>query len=276
MIDVKSIKSHFSKSHLKKFISGIGRHEIFLVAGSIAYTTALSLAPFVLIILSLSSLLSLDMQSRFAAQVSASFGESVGATIKGIIENAGRHPNLSGLSGIIGLLVMAVSASALVTQLKIALDKINEHKASKKTGITFFLKKKFGSIALVLGFAFMSIASLILTTMISVVYPSGGGLPLQLASLLVNFILFSLLFTAIYRFVPSDHYSWKRCGLSGAVSTVFFIIGKTLIGMYLGRAGFASSYGAAGSLIILLVWVYYTALTLLISYEFSINLVLSE
>lgn len=276
MFNTKSIKSHFSKSHWKKFISGIGRHEIFLVAGSIAYTTALSLAPFVLIILALSSLLSLDMQSRFEAQISASFGESVGTTIKGIIENASSHPKMSGLSGIIGLLVMAVSASALVTQLKIALDKINEHRAPKKTGMAFFFKKKFGSIALVLGFAFLSIASLILTTVISFIYPSGGGLPLQITSLLVNFILFTLLFTAIYRFVPSDHYSWKRCGLSGAVSTIFYIIGKTLIGIYLGRAGFASSYGAAGSLILLLVWVYYTALTLLISYEFSINLVLRE
>lgn len=276
MTSAQTFKIHFNKEHLDNFLKGIKRHEIFLVAGSIAYTTALTLAPFVLIVLSLSTLLSLGIKNKIAEQVTVFFGDKVGETIKSIIENASQHPKTSGLSAVIGFLVLAASASAIVTQLRLALDKINEYHEPKKTGLGYFIKEKFGSVGLILGLAFLSIASLFATTLLSVIYPHGNGFSVQLISNLVSLLLFTFLFTAIYRFIPSDHFSWKRCSLSGFVSAVFYLIGKSLIGLYLAKAGFASAYGAAGSLVLLLVWVYYSAITLLISYEFSINLVFSE
>jgi membrane protein len=195
--------------------------------------------------------------------------------VKAVMDNADKNPKMSGISGIIGFVVIAVSASAIFAQLRNALNKVNEHKPGpKQSGLMAFLKERFLSVGLVLGFAFLSIVSLLFTTFIAVAVPSGEGMLWHAISTGINLLLFTGLFTAIYRFVPSDRMRWKRCLISGAVSAVFYLIGKTLIGIYLGKAGFESSYGAAGSLVVFLAWVFYTALTLLISYEFTKNLVL--
>ncbi|RYZ86121.1 MAG: hypothetical protein EOP06_15085, partial [Proteobacteria bacterium] len=113
--------------------------------------------------------------------------------------------------------------------------------------------------------------SLMATTVLAVAFDGSEGVLWQVVSFVITFAAFAVLFAAIYRFVPSDKLSWRRCAVSGFVSAIFYVIGKTLIGLYLGKAGLESSYGAAGSLVVFLAWVYYTALTILVSYEFTSN-----
>lgn len=266
-----------NKKNFAEFTSDIDKHELFLLAASIAYTTALALAPFILILLSLASLLGGSLQQELYTQLSANIGNKAAETIQQIMQNAKAHPTLSGFSGIIGFIVLLVSSSAIFTQLRIALNKINEHKAPKKeSGVKAFVKEKFMSIGLVFGFAFLAIVSLIISTSMSAFFPSGDGLIWKTVSFISNFLIFSTLFAAMYRFIPSDKLPWKTCFISGLVSAVFYIIGKSLISLYLGKASFESTYGAAGSVIAFLAWVYYTALTLLVSYEFSKNIVLAR
>lgn len=260
------------KERFSHMFSDITKHDIFVLAGSLAYTTALSIAPFILILLSFASFLSQDLQTKLYKQLSSVAGAKAGQTIQGIIENADNSPSLSGISGLIGFIVLAVSASAIFAQLRIALDKINEHKETPDSaGLMGFIKERFLSIGLVFGFAFLSIASLMVTTVLAMLFEGSEGVLWQAVSFVVTFAAFAVLFTAIYRFVPSDRLSWRRCMISGVVSAVFYIIGKALIGIYLANAGLESSYGAAGSLVVFLAWVFYTTLTLLISYEFSSN-----
>jgi membrane protein len=261
------------KGWLAKLWSDIGKHEIFLLAGSLAYTTALSIAPFVVILLSVASILSDSLQARLVKELTNVAGPKAGETIQGIIENADRNPTLSGVSGILGFLVLAISASAIFAQLRISLDKINEHQEKpESSGLVLFLKDRFLSVGLVFGFAFLTVASLMLTTLLAVFFQGTEGLFWQAINFVVTFATFAVLFAAIYRFVPSDTHSWRRCAISGVVSAIFYSVGKALIGYYLANAGLESSYGAAGSLVVFLAWVFYTTLTLLISYEFTNNL----
>jgi membrane protein len=260
------------KARFERLFSNINKHDIFVLSGALAYTTALSIAPFILILLSFASLLSQEIQEKIYAQLATVTGVKAGQTIQGIIENADNSPRLSGISGLIGFLILAVSASAIFAQLRLALDKINEHQDTPESaGLWGFVKTRFLSVGLVFGFAFLSIASLMVTTVLAMLFEGSEGLFWQAISFAVTFATFAVLFTAIYRFVPSDKLTWRRCMTSGLVSAVFYIIGKALIGVYLAKAGLESAYGAAGSLVVFLAWVFYTTVTLLISYEFSSN-----
>lgn len=266
-----------TKKHLKKFIDDVDRHDIFTLSGSLAYTTALALAPFVLILLSIASILTPDIQDKIYLQLASSIGEKAGQTVIDIVQNAKKNSSFSGISGIIGFVILVISASAIFIQLKVALNKINDHDTSKdKSGFWVFIKDRFLSMGLVFGFAFLSIVSLSASTAISVVFQGTEGIFWQGVSLLVNLIIFSVLFTAIFKVIPSDKLDWRRCRISGIVSAIFYLIGKNLISLYLAHAGLESSYGAAGSLVAFLVWVYYSSLTLLVSYEFTRNMVLYQ
>jgi len=260
---------------LKKIISLIERmdkHEVFVTAPALAYATALSLAPFILIILSLLSFLGLDIHRRLSSAFTLSLGREAGAAVGAILDNAEQHPHLSGISGLIGLFILFFSASIVISQLRVALDKINEYQTSTTSfGLVSFIRRKFWAIGLILGFAFLSIVSLLVTAIINVIYPDVRGTFWLFISYLINLVIFSFLFAAIYRYVPSIKHSWKKCFYSGVISAVFFLAGKGLISLYLAKAGLGSPYGAAGSLIVFLAWVYFTALTLLMSYEISLN-----
>lgn len=267
----------YFKKNFDEFIEDIDRHEIFLLSASIAYTTALALAPFVLILLSVASLLGPEMQTKLYDSMAETVGPQAGEAVLGIVSNTKEHPSLSGLSSIIGFLVLVVSASAIFYQLRVALDKINDNEIAKRqAGFRGFVKDRIFSIGLVFGFAFLSVVSLILSSMLAAVFPGGEGFLLKVFSYIVNFFMFGWIFTLIYRFIPSQKMRWKTCLISGVVSTIFYLAGKSLIGIYLGKASVGSAYGAAGSLIAFLAWVYYTALTLLVSYEFSKVLVLKR
>ena len=270
-----------NKVAIKKYFSDlsddIGNHEIFTLAASLAYTTALALAPFVLILLAIASVLGPDLQVKLYTELASSVGEKAGKTILDIVQHSKENKVASGVSGLIGFLILVISASAIFAQMRVALDKINEHKVKKNaSGFWLFVKDRFLSMGLVFGFAFLSIVSLMVSTGIAVAYSGGEGIIWQAISVLVNLIIFSVLFTAIYRVVPSDKLPWKSCRISGIVSAVFYLIGKSLIGLYLAKAGLESAYGAAGSLVAFLAWVYYTALTLLISYEVTRNIFLGD
>lgn len=259
-----------TKHYLKEFVDDIDKHEIFLLSASIAYTTALALAPFVLILLSVASLLGPEMQQKLSESMTSTIGPKAGQAILVVIKSTQGHPSLTSISSIVGFVILVFSASAIFSQLRIALNKINEHKATtEEGGVKGFIKDRVFCIGLVFGFAFLSVVSLLLSSILTAIFPGGEGMLWKSMNFLVNFLMFSSVFTLIYRFIPSDKLSWKTCSISGLISTVFYLMGKNFISLYLGKAAIVSSYGAAGSLIAFLIWVYYTALTLLVSYEFS-------
>lgn len=257
---------------LKELIIKIDRHEVFVMSAALAYTTSLALAPFVLIILSLLSLLNFDLQEKFLGQLGSALGPEVESAVNAVIQNVNGKSQISEMSGLIGFAVVLISASAIFSQLRIAIDKINEYKVpDNQSGFLSYLRNQFLSLGLVLGFAFLSIVSLMVTTFISMLYPSNEVLFWQTLSEIINFLLFALIFSAIYHFVPSDRLGWRQSCVSGIISTIFYLFGKSVISYYLSTAGIGSMYGAAGSLVVFLAWVYYTSFMILLSYEISVH-----
>jgi membrane protein len=257
---------------ITKFIDKIDRHDVFIMSAALAYTTSLALAPFMLIILSLLSFLNFDMQEKFTTQIGYALGPEVQSVVDAIVKNLQNHSQLSEISGVIGFVVLLISASAIFSNLQIAIDKINEYKVPEnRMGFSYYLKNKFLSLGLVLGFAFLSIVSLLVTTFITMLYPSNEVLFWQAVAQIVNFLLFAFLFTAIYHFVPTERLIWKKSVFAGMISTLFFLLGKSMISSYLAGAGLGSMYGVAGSLVVFLAWVYYTSLMILLSYEISLE-----
>jgi membrane protein len=266
-----------AKRRLGSFVSAIGEHRILMLAGSIAYTTALALAPFVLIMLAFASLLGQRFQDQMYSQMTSLLGEQAGQAIKIVVENADNNQSLTTISGIFGFLVLAVGASAVFSSLRSALDIINETPEEKtSSGIWGFFRDKFLSLGLVFGFVFLAITSLAVTALLSGAFAGGEAMLWTAVSFVANLILFTALFTMMFRFIPTERLEWKPAMIAGLCATVFFLIGKSLIGIYLGNASVGSEYGAAGTFVVFLVWVYYTTATLLISYEFATNVFLKD
>lgn len=269
------MKLYLIKRKFLMLSNDLDKHEVFTLAASLAYTTALALAPFMMILLFMASFLGPEWQEKIFSEISSSLGSHAGHTVIEIVQQARSKPTLSNISGIVGFMILAISASAIFSQLRVALDKINNIKIpASNTGFVGFLRTKLLSFGLVFGFIFLSIVSLLVSTMITALLPGGDGWYWQLSFLGVNFLMFTVLFSMLYRFVPSRPFDWKTARLSGLMSAVFYLIGKSIITTYLGHAGFESSYGAAGSFVVFLAWVYYTTLTLLISCEFTNHFIL--
>lgn len=265
------------KTKVGEFFSDIGKHRVLMLAGSIAYTTALALAPFILIILAVAALLGQGFQNQIYTQITALLGEQAGEAVKLVVENADDNQGLTTMSGIVGFLILAVSASAIFSTLRTSLDVINESEIqSEGNAIWAFIRDKVLSIGLVLGFVFLAITSLAISTVISGFFTGEEALVWSTASFATNLVIFALLFTAMFHYIPTERDTWKHSLISGLTATAFFLIGKNLIGLYLGQASVGSAYGAAGTLIVFLVWVYYTALMLLISYEFANNILIDR
>lgn len=258
------------KSRFENFMSKIDEHEIFLLGGSLAYTTALALAPFIIILISVVPLLQFSSQQNLIDQMTSVLGPQAGEAVNIIVENAEKRSNFSGVSGLISFVIICISASAIFYQLRIAFDKVNEFKPDPKhAGWLIFLRDRVLSVGLVLGFIFLLMISLFISTLISLIFQGREGSLWEGISSLASLGIFSVLFAAMFRFIPSGTVAWRRCLISGLSASLFFLIGKNLIGLYLGTSAVGSAYGAAGSLVVLLVWIYYTSITLLLSYEFT-------
>ena len=248
----------------------VAEHEVFVFGGSLAYTTGLALSPFLMILLSIVALLGADSEQALVDQMTGLLGRQAGEAMRTIAQSAQSKAHFSGVSGALSLLIVMVASSAIFSQLRQALDKVNGRTAPKESsGLWLLLREKVFSIGLVLAFIFLLMVSLSVTAGLALTFRGETGLVWTSVSFAVTFAVFSLLFTAMFHFIPSDRSSWRQSLVAGACATAFFLVGKTLIGIYLGTSAVASAYGAAGSLVVLLIWLYYTSVTLLISYEFT-------
>lgn len=281
-----TIANVFSTQRYLCLLMRIDKHEILYLSAAIAYTTALALAPLLLIALTLLSLLSPQWQQSLALELISFFGREVGEIIEVIVTKATEHDSFRGLSGFVSFAVLAISASAIFSLLRSSLDKINEHQSAAidpkipapqlAFDLRSFLRDRLFSVGLVFAFIFLLIASLIMTTALTILFKNRMGMFWEGISVASNWLVFTVLFSAIFRFIPSARFGWMRCLQSGICATVFFLIGKHLTAIYLAKAAVGSAYGAAGSLVVLLVWLYYTSLTLLLSYEFTTTILFTD
>jgi membrane protein len=233
--------------------------------GAIAFYTITSLAPVLLIVIATAGLVFGDEAARGA--VFAQFQGLLGSAGANILENvlvSASKPSAGILATVIGTATLLLTASGVFLELE---DALNEIWGVKKEGgtLTAMMRARLASLALVVGLGFLLIVSLVieaglhaLNEFINVYLPFGTTL-LLVVNYGLSFILYAMLFAAIYKVLPAKPLSWRQVLFGAALTAVLFQVGKVLIGLYLGREATQSSLGAAGAFLALLFWIYYSS-----------------
>lgn len=246
------------------------------LGASLSYYTVFSLAPMLLIAIAIAGFVVGGDTARDAVldTMGGLIGQDGGKAIEGMIDNAAKNRG-SGLTATgIGTVMLLVGASGVFVELQDALNTA-WGVVSTSSGIRGFVRDRLASFGMVLGIGFLLLVSLLVTAFLSVTGDwfqrllPGSAVVWQAVNILVSFAITAGLFAMIYKFVPDVEITWRDVAVGAVVTALLFSVGKVAIGFYLGRSTTASVFGAAGSLAVLLVWVYYSALILLFGAEFT-------
>jgi len=247
------------------------------LAASLAYYTALSLAPLILLIVGVVGLV-LDRQ-QVGSQLSAQLEGLIGPAGRDLVTSilAATNPQGGTLATVIGLITLLIGATAVFGELQATLNLVWEVRPAPTSGvwagIWAILRERLFSLALVLTLAFLLLVSLVISAALAGAAALFQGpeqaLLSRLLELGVSLVVLTFVFALLYKYVPDAEIGWRDVWLGGLITAVLFTLGKTAIGFYLGQASVGSAYGAAGSLIALLVWVYYSALIMFFGAEFT-------
>jgi membrane protein len=247
------------------------------LAAALAYYTIFSIAPLLVLLISIVGLVAGHIWGPNAAhdevirQVHSLVGPDAAKFIGTLVENAATHG--SGIAMVVSIALLLYGATNVFASLQNSLDTIWEVKPRPGLGIMGVLRSRLLSFAMILGIAFILMVSLVISTALSALTKHfGGEFPSffwRTLEQVVSLGLFTLIFAAIYKILPDVKIGWRSVWVGAALTAVLFTVGKYLIGLYLGRSTTASVYGGAGSLVVLLLWVYYSSQILFIGAEFT-------
>jgi membrane protein len=246
------------------------------LSASLAYYTVLSIAPMLVLAVSVAGLFFGEEAARghIANELSSVVGPEAGKGIQTLLSNA-KSPEEGIVGTVVGVVVLLFGASGVFGELQSSMNEIWKVAPKPGRGIWGFLHQRFFSFTMVLGVAFLLLVSLVLSALLagiggafSTALPGGAWL-WEGINFLISFGIITVLFALIFRYVPDVEIGWKDVWMGAAVTALLFAIGKFGLGLYLGRASVASPYGAAGSLIVLVIWVYYAAQILFMGAEFT-------
>lgn len=240
----------------------------FQLGAALAYYTLFSIAPLLLIAIAVAGFAfgREVAQNRIVDTIAEIVGVQTARAIHALLDSAGRRPEQGFFATALGTVLLLVDAGGVVGQLQDSLNTIWGVTPKTGRGMFGFLKDRFFSYAMVLGVGFLLLVSLVISAGLTAVSRLVGGLLPGVETLAhgvdlgVSFAFITLLFALIYRFVPDVRIRWRDVWIGAAMTSLLFSVGKVLIGIYLGRSSVTSVYGAAGSVVTLLLWVYYSSL----------------
>jgi membrane protein len=237
-------------------------------AAAIAFYTALSFAPIIVLLVSLGSWLGPEGENQLLVQVEDVMGNQAAGVVDTVVDNAERQEGQGVLAFALGLAVTLFSASGVFGQLQVALNQIWEVRAKPGSGVWAWLRKRLLSMGMVGVLAFLLLVSLAASATVGYVVPKWEGLG-RLTSIFVSLLVLTPLFIVMFRFLPDVVVAWSDVLFGALLTAVLFILGREGIGLYLSHSAVGSAYGAAGSLVVLLVWVYYSAIIVLLGAEIT-------
>ncbi len=247
------------------------------LAAALAYYTAFSIAPLLVIAIAIAAFVFGEeaAQGQIAAQLGTLVGKEAAEAIQALLVSSSRKPAQGTIATLISVALLFFGASNIFTQLQDSLNTIWEVAPKPGRGIKGILKDRILSFGMVLGIGFLLLVSLILSTVLAALGNYLGGLMpgLQFLWSILNFFLsfgvITLLFALMFKFLPDVKITWGDVGIGAVITALLFTIGKSVISLYLGNSGVGSTYGAAGSLVVLLLWVNYSAQILFFGAEFT-------
>jgi membrane protein len=253
------------------------RDDALHLGAALSYYTVFSIAPVLIVSVAVAGAVfgSEAATGRIVAQLRGLMGPQGADVIQTLIERAALDPSAGWLATAIGVVTILFGASGAFGELKYALNRIWEVEAPTGGGVLRLLRNRLASFSLVLVIGFLLLVSLVVSAALSAldVFTGRIGDELQPLFAVLN-VLISLgvvtgLFALMFRLLPDQKLPWRSIWPGAAAGAVLFVIGKTLIGLYLGNTAVASVYGAASSLVVLLVWVYYSAQAMFLGAELT-------
>lgn len=247
------------------------------MAAALSYFTVFALAPLLALLLQVASLIWDPGQVRDAltGQFQALMGQDVARQVQTMMVSAEQKTSSgTGLRLVWSIAGLLFGATGAFVSLQSALNRAWEVKPDpKRGGVKDFIIKRFLSLGMVLGIAFLLLVSLALTTALSAfgdyIFGGIGASLAQVLNFVLSFAVITLLFAAIFKVLPDAKVGWRDVWIGAIATAALFVIGKFLIGLYIGQSNPGSAFGAAGALAVLLVWIYYAAVILLLGAEFT-------
>lgn len=246
------------------------------LAAALAYYTVFSLAPLLIIVIALVGLVFGEDAARgqIVGQLQSLIGKDGAQTVQELILKAS-EPKSGMIATLVGIATLLWGASNVFTNLKDALNTIWNVSPPPGRGIWGFLQDRVLSFAMILGIGFLLLVSLVISAVLAVISSWLNGLlhlPVgiwQIVDFALSFGVVTMLFALIYKLLPDVELAWNDVWIGAGITSLLFTIGKSLIGAYLGSSGIASTYGAAGSFVIILLWINYSAQILFLGAEFT-------
>jgi membrane protein len=243
------------------------------LGAALAYYAVFSLAPFLVLAIGAAGALfgHEAARERVSAEVGRLVGPEGGQAVQAVVASADQGG--AAVGSVLGVVMLVVGAAALFGQLRDALNTVWDVRPRPRGGAWRFVRDRLLSLSMVLGTAFLLLVSLAVSSLLAALAAVLGDWHLGAVGLavtgLVDLAVFTALFALLFRYLPDAPVAWRDVWLAAAVTAALFTVGKSLIGLYLGRAGVGTAFGAAGSLAVLLVWLYYAAQVFLFGAELT-------
>lgn len=246
------------------------------MGAALAFYTLFSLAPLLLIVISVAGLVFGEQAARGAilGQLSGMLGDQGAAAVESLLVSLNR-PQAGIVGTLVGVVTLLVGATTVFGELQDALDRIWRAPKRPVNGLWALLRARLLSLGLVLGIGFLLLVSLVFSAALAALdawwagWFVGWGLLAELLNLGISFALVAAIFAMIYKWMPRQRVAWSDVAVGALITALLFTVGKALIGLYIGRSGVASPFGAAASLVVLLLWVYYSAQVFLLGAELT-------
>lgn len=238
-------------------------HDPLTLAASIAFYSALSFAPIIVLGLWLAAHVSPGSEQRFIEQIGGLLGSQVEAIAVVVTENADKQLFQRSAAGIISVVTLLVSASTAFAQLQAAINTIWDVKVQPSSAVWSWIRRRLLSIGMIAVIGFLLIVTLLLSTLVAVLLTREGS-GWAIVNELVTLAVFAIAFAGLFRYVPDARVPMRFALIGGALTAVLFEGGKWALGAYLSSTTTADAYGAASSLILLLVWFYYSSIIVLV------------
>ena len=264
---------HLLKETFSEFLNDNG----LKLSASLSYYTIFSLPPLLIIIISLSGIFfgADAVRGELFGQINGLVGNEAAIQIQEIIKNAGLSEN-SSFATIIGIIILIIGASGVFAEIQDSINLILGTKAKPKRGLIKFIKNRLMSFSMIGSVGFLLMVGLIINSIMDILnnrlaeyFPKDSIYFFYVVNLLIVFVIIALLFTVIFKTLPDGKIVLKDCIIGASFTAFLFMIGKFAIGAYLGSSAIASVYGAAGSVILILAWVYYSSIILYFGAEFT-------
>ena len=262
---------------LKKSVTGFSDDKVTKLSASLAYYTVFAMAPLLIIVISLSGFfLGQDAaEGKIYAQLAGFVGSDTAVQLQDMI----KHASIAGkskIAAIIGVITLLVGATTVFAEIQDSINSIWGLKPKPKKGWLKMLKNRFLSFSVIISLGFLLLVSLAISALIDSFsdslkerFPDITIIVFSVVNILITLLVIGAIFGVIYKVLPDAKISWKDVLAGAVVTAILFMIGKFAISFYISKSNVGSTYGAAGSLVILLLWVYYSAMILYFGAEFT-------